>query len=83
MELRCAVDDSLNAWSEVPEYLFSVSFWRALPYDPARPWREADGLWYMLVAVDACNDTRTLPCLAGEPSHFGFKISHTGYHNLL
>ena len=68
LEMRCALDDNLNAtdWSESPEYLFNVSFYRAIPYDPARPWREADGNWYQLLSMDGCNaTTRELPCEAG------------------
>ena len=55
LELRCALDDNLTKWSTHPDYLFNVSFWRNVPYDPARPWREADGYWYVLLSFDACN----------------------------
>ena len=67
LELRCALDDDLNKWNDAaPEYLFNVSFWRAIPYDPARPWREADGNWYVLLSMDGCNSTsHALPCHAG------------------
>ena len=39
-----------GSWTSDPtsplfDYLFNVSFWRAVPYDPARPWQEADGTW--------------------------------------
>ena len=30
-----------------------------IPYDPPRPWVDADGQWYMGVSVDACNGTNT------------------------
>lgn len=47
LELRCASDANLTKWNDAsPEYLFNVSFWRGIPYDPARPWKEADGNWY-------------------------------------
>ena len=59
LELRCALDDQLTSWSTDPEYLFNVSFWRPVPYDPARPWRESDGMWYQLLSLDACNKTDT------------------------
>jgi hypothetical protein len=67
LELRCALNNNLSVWNdESPEYLFNVSFWRAIPYDPARPWREADGQWYVLLSMDGCNETtRALPCHAG------------------
>ena len=53
LELRCALDDNLTTWDDAnPEYLFNVSFWRAIPYDPARPWKEADGNWYAWFSVD-------------------------------
>ena len=67
LELRCsnASGASLSSWG-APEYLFNVSYYRAVPYDPARPWREPDGYWYMLLAFDACNSTtRSLPCEDG------------------
>ena len=66
LELRCALDDNLTAWTTHPDYLFNVSFYRALPYDPARPWQEADGQWYQLLSMDGCNaTTRKLPCASG------------------
>ena len=55
LELRCALDDNMTAWSQDPEYLFNVSFWRPVPYDPARPWRDSDGQWSQLLSLDACN----------------------------
>ena len=49
-----------------PDYLFNVSCYRPIPYDPARPWREADGNWYQLLSMDGCNaTTRKTPCDAG------------------
>ena len=63
LELRCATDQSANlsSFSSDPSspyysYLFNVSFWRAIPYDPARPWfEESTGQWYQLLSMDACN----------------------------
>ena len=52
LELRCALDADLNSWSEDPEYLFNVSWWRAIPYDPARPWKDTDGNWYVMLSMD-------------------------------
>eukprot|EP00746_Dinoflagellata_sp_MGD_P011342 gnl/MRDRNA2_/MRDRNA2_123742_c0_seq1.p1 gnl/MRDRNA2_/MRDRNA2_123742_c0~~gnl/MRDRNA2_/MRDRNA2_123742_c0_seq1.p1 ORF type:complete len:551 (+),score=93.20 gnl/MRDRNA2_/MRDRNA2_123742_c0_seq1:62-1714(+) len=70
LELRCALDDDLTAWSEEPDYLFNVTWYRGIPYDPARPWREADGYWYVLLSMDACNaTTQKLPCEAGGQLH--------------
>merc|ERR1712070_321071 len=70
MELRCALDDNLTAWSESPEYIFNISWYRALPYDPARPWVEKDGNWYMMVSMDGCNaTTQQLPCDLGGEAH--------------
>ena len=58
LELRCAVDDDLSAFDDAsPEYLFNVSFWRHIPYDPARPWVGGDGRWYVLLSMDGCNAT--------------------------
>eukprot|EP01052_Picozoa_sp_SAG31_P029343 SAG31_NODE_2909_length_4921_cov_6.411240_5_plen_595_part_00 len=65
LELRCARDASLSNWSG-PEYLFPVYFYRALPYDPVRPWKDGDGKWYVTIATDGCNaTTRKDPCAAG------------------
>lgn len=70
MELRCALDDNLTSWSESPEYIFNVSWYRAIPYDPARPWVEEDGNWYLLVSMDGCNaTTQQLPCALGGELH--------------
>ncbi|KAL1498447.1 hypothetical protein AB1Y20_013772 [Prymnesium parvum] len=65
LELRCASD--LSSWNDAsPEYLFNVSWYRPLPYDPARPWLDTDGNWYLLLSMDGCNaTTRALPCAAG------------------
>ena len=43
LEVRCATDqERLTNFSTTPgplySFLFNVSFWRAIPYDPARPW---------------------------------------------
>eukprot|EP00937_MAST-01D_sp_MAST-1D-sp2_P007435 g7435.t1 len=71
LELRCALDDELTAWANVTadiDYLFNVSFWRPVPYDPARPWRDADGQWSVLLSLDACNASGLPPggrCLEG------------------
>ena len=67
LELRCATDDALNVWDDQhPEYLFNVSFYRPVPYDPARPWRESDGYYYVLLSFDHCNTTtKALPCESG------------------
>ncbi|GAB5372902.1 hypothetical protein AAMO2058_001703900 [Amorphochlora amoebiformis] len=65
MELRCAHDHSLTKWGE-PEYIFNVSYYRSIPYDPSRPWKDIDGRWYMLVSTDSCNGTSNLvPCEEG------------------
>jgi len=66
LELRCATNDSLTTWSTDPEYLFNVSWWRAIPYDPARPWQDTDGQWYVMLSMDGCNTTtKKLPCHEG------------------
>lgn len=64
LELRCAKDKNLTEWSD-PIWLFDVFFYRGIPYDPARPWKE-DGRWYQIISTDACNDTtRHSPCDEG------------------
>lgn len=63
LELRCASDANLTKWG-APEYIYDVYFNRALPYDPVRPWIDADGMWYSTIAVDGCNAS-SIPCAAG------------------
>jgi len=66
MEIRCAQDqENLTDWSEDPssenfDYIFPLSFWRAVPYDPARPWYDdRSNMWYHLISLDGCNSTDT------------------------
>ena len=58
MELRCANDTSgnLSGWGP-SEYLFPVYYYRALPYDPPRPWKDWNGKWYLAISTDGCNAT--------------------------
>lgn len=67
LEVRCALNDNLTAWNDAsPEYLFNVSFYRPVPYDPARPWKESDGNWYVMLSFDHCNvTTKKSPCPEG------------------
>jgi sucrose-6-phosphate hydrolase SacC (GH32 family) len=65
MELRCAENDKLTNWS-APIWIYPVYFYRALPYDPVRPWKDYDGKWYSAWSTDGCNSTtRKIPCAAG------------------
>jgi len=65
LEVRCAQDDKLTQWG-ASQFLFPYYFYRALPYDPIRPWRDDDGKWYTAISSDACNaTTRKRPCNAG------------------
>ena len=34
-----------------------ASFYRGLPYDPVRPWKDTDGKWYSAWSTDGCNGT--------------------------
>ena len=62
LELRCSNSTNLTSWN-APEYIFWFYFNRNLPYDPVRPWKDVDGLWYATISADACNST--VPCSAG------------------
>jgi len=65
LEVRCAKNDNLTEWGE-NQYLFPFYFYRALPYDPVRPWKDTDGKWYAAMSTDGCNaTTRKTPCAAG------------------
>ena len=39
---RCATNEKLTNWS-APIWMFPVYYYRPLPYDPVRPWKDADG----------------------------------------
>ena len=56
LELRCATNASMQAFGP-NQYLYNVSFYRALPYDPVRPWKDTDGQWYSTISTDGCNAT--------------------------
>jgi hypothetical protein len=65
LEYRCATDTALTKFGD-DEYLYPVYYYRPLPYDPVRPWRDTDGKWYSALSTDGCNaTTRRLPCAAG------------------
>ncbi|GMI62737.1 hypothetical protein ScalyP_jg11185 [Parmales sp. scaly parma] len=65
LEIRCATNADLTTWSE-PKYIFDQYYYRGLPYDPARPWKDTDDKWYMAMSVDGCNSTtKAVPCAAG------------------
>ena len=65
LALRCATNDAATVWGSY-EPMFPVTYYRGLPYDPFRPFRDHDGRWYAGIAIDACNGTtNSLPCPAG------------------
>eukprot|EP00040_Diaphanoeca_grandis_P043581 m.9702 g.9702 ORF g.9702 m.9702 type:complete len:637 (-) comp7875_c0_seq1:107-2017(-) len=65
MEVRCAENTNLTNWSN-PIWLYPVYYYRALPYDPVRPWKDSDGMWYSAWSTDGCNSTtKQVPCAAG------------------
>eukprot|EP00041_Stephanoeca_diplocostata_P037996 m.1466875 g.1466875 ORF g.1466875 m.1466875 type:complete len:661 (+) comp25138_c0_seq20:3388-5370(+) len=65
MEIRCAENANLTQWSG-PIWLYPVYYYRALPYDPVRPWKDFDGKWYSAWSTDGCNaTTKAVPCAAG------------------
>ena len=65
--LRCATATTGAFWNfSAAEPMMNVSFYRFLPLDPFRPFRDRDGRYYVGVALDACNaTTREAPCGAG------------------
>lgn len=65
MELRCASNAALTNWSD-PIWIYPVYYYRPLPYDPVRPWKDLDGKWYSAWSTDGCNaTTKKVPCAAG------------------
>jgi len=65
MELRCAQNGNLTTWSD-PIWMYPVYYYRPLPYDPVRPWKDYDGKWYSAWSTDGCNSTtKKVPCALG------------------
>ena len=65
MEVRCAKNQNLTDWGS-SEWIYPVYYYRALPYDPVRPWKDYDGKWYSALSTDGCNSTtKKTPCAAG------------------
>ena len=56
MELRCAENHNLTDWS-APIWIYPAYYYRGLPYDPVRPWKDTDGKWYSAWSTDGCNGT--------------------------
>eukprot|EP00935_MAST-01C_sp_MAST-1C-sp1_P000043 g43.t1 len=84
LEIRCATNDFLTDWSD-PIWLYDMFYYRALPYDPVRPWIDTDGSWYSAMSTDGCNSTtKKRPCAAGgrldlwkSPALHGDKMNWT------
>ena len=66
MEMRCSLNDiTMSNWTN-PIWMYPVYYYRALPYDPVRPWQDYDGLYYSAFSTDGCNDTtKQVPCAEG------------------
>lgn len=65
MEIRCAENEQLTNWSD-PILIYPVYYYRPLPYDPVRPWKDLDGMWYSSWSTDGCSaTTKKVPCAAG------------------
>ena len=65
LELRCSENgNNMTAWG-APDFIFPFYYFRALPYDPVRPWKDEDGQWYVAMSTDACNATQQKPCPGG------------------
>lgn len=48
------------------DYPFNPREYRAMAFDP-QAWKDDDGMYYIAVATDACNETtRQLPCVDGQ-----------------
>ena len=76
MEIRCAANKTeagMTVWGK-SEFIYPLYYYRSLPYDPVRPWKETgaggDGKWYSSWSTDGCNKTggdgtQKTPCKAG------------------
>lgn len=66
MELRCSTNgETMTNWTD-PIWMYPIYYYRALPYDPVRPWKDYDGLYYSAWSTDGCNSTtKQVPCAKG------------------
>jgi len=65
LELRCATDGAnMTQWGP-SEFILPFYYFRGLPYDPTRPWKDSDGKWYVAMSTDGCNASKARPCPAG------------------
>ena len=51
-----AKNSNLTEWGE-PIWIQPIYYYRSLPYDPPRPWKDTDGKWYSAFSSDGCNGT--------------------------
>ena len=65
MELRCATDGANMTHRGATEWSLPFYYFRALPYDPVRPWKDTDGQWYVALSTGGCNATKLSRCPAG------------------
>ena len=65
-KMRCSLNgETMTNWTN-PIWMYPVYYYRALPYDPVRPWKDYDGLYYSAFSTDACNaTTKKVPCAGG------------------
>jgi hypothetical protein len=75
IELRCALNDNLTAWGP-PEYIYDFYFNRGLPFDPVRPWKDSNGLWYATISADSCNTTEGGCSLGGREYIYTSPVLH-------
>lgn len=82
---RCAAAVADHPWTFGAERpWFRVDFYRPLPLDPFRPFRDSDGRYYIGVAMDGCNGTtRAAPCDAGGTLQLWSSASLDGPWNML
>lgn len=69
LEVRCAENENLTSWGP-SQWIYDVYFYRALPYDPVRPWKDEDGQWYSALSTDGCNSTTRPPGGRKHPIYF-------------
>ena len=75
IELRCALNDNLTDWGP-SEYIYDFFFNRGLPFDPVRPWKDTDGLWYATISADSCNATQGGCPLGGREYIYSSPLLH-------
>lgn len=77
MELRCAQNENLTQWSD-PIWMYPVYYYRALPYDPVRPWKDYDGKWCVRMVLFTASIAPHRKLSPGNPPNVASLVDGVG-----